>query len=376
MDCPYWFSDEASSLFTLKFGSNAALCIPRGVCIKKCGPEKLGCAYTGSCTSQTCFKSASTGCPAELTRVTHYGPGSIVIVGDISTNGNREQVFPPFESRFLEDCIGDGRQFSFERTIENCSFPLVHPVDRIVVADGRIGRGNAQCRAACETYFNKSVEIVMVWNSKCTYCKTAEADPYIDLANKDICIPRGLCRRECGSPHAGCIYSGTCRSQFCFSAIDSRQPARVLRAGISVQQGSDIFLAFFDNDTRVDTFDPPAFAELSISIDSNPNSIGPTSVPCTATVTSSPSPLPASSETTQPSLTASMQPSASSAPTLSEKSESNPWPWLGPVVAAIVTGFFGIIIALIKCYGQRHGRVTIVRRSSAVKVTPEVHEGV
>lgn len=328
VDCNILNSDIVSP-FKIPFGDTFSVCIPRGVCIKQCGQEAPGCVYTGTCTSQTCFKSSVTSGPAELTRVTYYGPGSIITVGNLSTSGLRSQSLSNPESWHVAICKFNNTSNSFFVATESCS--SVTPI-----GDGRVGN-KGQCRAACLKYAEEDIEVVVNWGT-CGVCNPEVAGQYINTVNQTVCIPRSTCKLHCGTLVDGCLHSGICFAKICFSGIDSKKPAEI------IWLSEDRIQVSVNNMGRAISYDPPAFAGLPISIDSDPSSNGPSLAP-----TPSVSPV------------AGQNSSASKTP--QETSKASPWPWLGPLIGTLVTGICGIVIAIVK-----------KRRAIAVRVLVETEK--
>lgn len=183
------------------------VCIPRGVCIKMCGPEKPGCVYSGSCASQTCFTGKKSGRPAELTRVTHVGPGSIITVDDIadgepvqppvSTSAARSGVVSRIIVRGLDSCSRAGG-LKFHLETDECDREGTQ-----ALVDGKPGPATVgdtdgtQCRAACSFFSNENFEIVR-FKTECEVCGRSDADAFFGEESKYICISAATCRERCG----------------------------------------------------------------------------------------------------------------------------------------------------------------------------------
>lgn len=349
------------------------LCIPRGECIRHCGPESPGCVYSGACTSQVCFSSSLNSAPAKLERVTYAGPGSYVSVGSHRTSAENNTPQVTFELRRAEWCgsIRDiFRKFKYvRRSASEC-------LSSDVLQDGRLEElrvNGTQCRASCEKYRDPLVEVV-VFMASCGFCDTEAATDFIDSISGKVCIPRKVCERHCGPPRPGCVYTGSCRSQLCYSGIDSKKPAH-----ISWTSDNNVRIVV-DNEENATTIDPPVFSGLSVpSPSTTPPSASPKktdagpvmNTPSTPAQPSSSPPSPSKvpvpenvSEETSNSVGNETSPSSSESP---RDSGPSVWVWAGPLMGALV-GAVGAIAAAFVIRSDRY-------KEHPPEVTPQTDDG-
>ena len=230
--------DNVSSNYSQSYHSKKQICIPRELCISQCGEEKPGCVYTGSCRSQICFFGSSSSKPAVFKRLTKNGPRSIITV-DNSETGNpsnasatitqSQNIHYPNAIRNEKDvCEKRGTAYPLSSSSCKSSNFLIDP-------RGSSDFSSDQCRQACLDFNEEEYEVSVLRNT-CDYCDTAEADEFeIPMGGfSAICIRRSLCIEKCGKEEPGCVYTGSCRSQICYSGIDSKKPAyfsRITHAG-------------------------------------------------------------------------------------------------------------------------------------------------
>lgn len=231
-----------------------ALCIPRHVCIERCGPELPGCVYTGSCFSQICFKSAVDNTTATITRFTHHGPGTQLVVKSSESFIN---VAAPntrwLSSRYdYSDDVCDGAENGYRvDTSGECS----------AIGDGEEA-DHYQCRVVCGTFDMSSLEVIRL-PTYCSFCNRTEASQWIhenSRGKKRICIPRQTCIEQCGLEGYGCVYTGSCESRICFSSVNSKKAALFTFRN---DTGSASSILVDHAGVLVDK-DPPVFADPEI----------------------------------------------------------------------------------------------------------------
>lgn len=307
----------------------AQLCIPRGVCIDACGPERPGCVYSGSCGALICASGANSSKSAVVKRVTHAGPGTVFAVDGASTP-TKGPTRLPGDNRTVHLC---NSTMGFPQATDYCD-----PTGRTAIVDGRGKWG--QCRAVCRRFDRQEWEMVR-FVTKCRFCGRPEVGTYISrvVGKAGICVPREKCVEVCGVERPGCVYTGSCLSQMCFSGINSKRPAEIVfdaegRGKVSVN----------DTGPPIGT-DPPVY-EMEAKME----------FPSPSPLSSSPSPSPSLSPppvrtravTTTRVVTATQ--SLSNSPSAPGKARTNSksfWIWLGPslaIFAILVVAVVGIVM--------------------------------
>lgn len=347
-ECDYCASTEAKALyFNHKFINSLIddiVCIPRGTCIQSCGQEKPGCVYSGTCTSQTCFKA--NGKPVTITRATFAGPGTLIQFvtadGRKVTIGENYRIVPTTVSDNGDVCRPvSGNYTIYARDTLQCGRSGMQ-----AIADGKDPiNTNEACRSVCSQYNNRDAEVISSF-STCEYCSSQAADKYktIHSVKKRICVPRSVCIENCGPELPGCIYSGTCETMHCFSGIDSKKPAVIQ---VRQDNGSDVEV-LIDNQGPALSIDPPIFT----SIQPTPSST-PTKKPTPMSTTTPKNPKTSVDVVVQPPGSKTPKPSKEAKKTTSDKEATQSpddgtslWIWLGPVLGLVGAGLpaFGYVV--------------------------------
>lgn len=322
------------------------ICIPRGECMANCGPEKPGCVYSGSCTSQTCFWNQKTRKTALIKRATHIGPGTVLQIETAKENvvvGDKLfDVLPTLVYTGGDTCTNaTGHTVFYYRDDDQCDLTGQTPI-----SDGKRSHHIFQsCRSICRRFHDRNYEVIQVSKALCNFCTTAKSHRFQKkTANgQRICIPRSICVEKCGPEPAGCIYSGSCQTLFCFSGIDSKLPAdiRVLK-----DDGSNMTINV-DNEKKQEIVDPPSFPHYTPQVSLTPfpsqNAVPSRKVvakisPTTTTTAISPSVPEASTEVSEGGTeNANKEGKSSKTGTSASK-----WVWLGPILGLLGAALPGI----------------------------------
>lgn len=197
---------------------------------RQCSVEPPGCLYSGSCASLFCFEGASSGKKVQVTRYTHRGPGTIIVVdntdgienGTLRTNDTVNPAGLSCNVLVNADYAPhNGVTYKFFSSFQcpSSQYPLgdMHQNASAI----------AQCRVPCENFDFPPYEVLRIWGG-CPFANLTEADGWFSdgpNGNPQMCIPRAQCIDRCGAEGNGCLYSGSCVSRLCISGVDSKQPA-------------------------------------------------------------------------------------------------------------------------------------------------------
>lgn len=236
-----------------QFRAPDSLCIPHEVCVKKCTEKKVAlppnCIFSGSCRHIFCFEDLKeSNKTLDFSRITHYGPGSILqqTPGPLFLNisyaepdkpdpalnplsaGMRDPPYPDVVRYAWDVCVG--REFSVpaadeirvEHVPKSNQVPFIDGTDTQVSANQA---ENIQCRMFNRDFNNDLYDVVRNI-TKCNYCDIAPDSMMSKYLGRDrMCIPHQVCVDECGPIKEGCKYTGTCQSVFCLSGKRSKRPA-------------------------------------------------------------------------------------------------------------------------------------------------------
>lgn len=333
-NCSFCTTKEAQK-YNFKEFSEDHFCIPRHRCIASCGAEPSGCLYSGSCASLFCFEGAQSRKTAQVTRFTHRGPGTIVVVDNIDGPENGTLLTTDISNPvILANTMLLGADHSSYRGTGYKFFSSFQcPSSQYPIGDMRQNASAvAQCRVPCENFDFSPYEVLRIWDG-CGFANSTEAERWFSIGlngNPQLCIPREICIDRCGTEGFGCVYSGSCVSRHCLSGVDSKQPAIFTNL---LDDGS-ISEVFVNNSGPVVDADPPYY-KYEDSLEGNA-----TAVPREGLFTEKPSQP--NSPTPKP---------GSSSPSSEENKQNNSpkskWLWLGPTVGAVFLGLVIIVVILI-----------------------------
>lgn len=100
-----------------------------------------------------------------------------------------------------------------------------------------------QCRSVCSDLLVGMPAGFLranILKQNCSFCESlGSLHPYISWwlspsrvpkrIGYQVCVPRHVCIQECGPEKPGCIHSGSCASQICFTGADSNKTAQIKR---------------------------------------------------------------------------------------------------------------------------------------------------
>lgn len=264
------FVKDASSTGVI----NRTLCIPHAVCEKLCTGNSIGrnCVYTGSCTHAVCFEhekdKEDDNVQVDLSRVTLYGPNSTVkLVKPSNSNSSDDEVIAAIEpdtAKGYADAVRhawdqcSARKISFHAAFDpslaasagaphaprtvgtdaSVSLPFLDGADTLS-HDTR--QEMVQCRIFNTKFQGHDIEVIRNV-TQCNLCNertfsiadhiasikytvgTNENGTAVTETAQRLCIPTKTCEDKCGVLPKGCMYTGSCQSVFCLSALRSKRP--------------------------------------------------------------------------------------------------------------------------------------------------------
>lgn len=147
------------------------------------------------------------------------------------------------------------------------------PSSQYPIGDMRLNESAvAQCRVPCENFDFSPYEALRIATG-CQFATLPEADSWFSNGpngNPQVCIPREQCFGKCGEQGYGCVHSGTCISRFCFSDMDSQQPAIFT----NLSDDGSISEVFVNNSGPVVDADPPYY-KFEDSLDGSATTVPP-----------------------------------------------------------------------------------------------------
>lgn len=128
--------------------------------------------------------------------------------------------------------FGFSRQISHDDDcFENAKVPVTTSSCNSILDDPTfLVERHSQCRSLCEEILPTFLKASRL-DANCSFCERSSSLNSSQFGDdfRHFCIPRHECIEQCGPEQDGCIYTGSCASQICFSGEDSDEPAQVLR---------------------------------------------------------------------------------------------------------------------------------------------------